>query len=502
MAHDPHERHAHGPSERHRREADHAHADEDHEHAEAFPRIRTAQLVAETLDRDEDSRRRRERWQSVLLGVAVALIALGVPSGILVGRTLSVVVPSSHRAFDGDVLPGYVARALSTATGWTAERSWFAVSAVALGASVAIWHAWALRRAWSHGAVALALLAVVLAPTTWLAGTTPGTASCSILGATLVLLALDGDDDRVMSLSLRASGAWLFASFLSLSNVLSWPAVVWRVGRAAWRRSPSALVPVVLAPLVGFGAWSSVHALARVDGERTHSALRCLTAELLPNLAPSIPEQPLPNEALAWVGWALLGGVLVGIVALSFAVLRIGDSRPRLGTWVVFALAPIVAGPGLYRDIPFAWLVPLGFVGLLEASRRWPFVAWFALAASLGAQVVSWRLDTERPWRSAIEERLDPGDVVFTESRDRAYLLEQRYGLRAVVIGIQPGEVRDTSPAGEDRALRYFESLMDERARTGSRVVLDSPTPDGGWTPEQRAELSKHANVTLPAMDP
>lgn len=504
MAHERHgkDTHAHGPSEHTQREAGHAHADEDHGHAEAFPRIQTARLVAETLDRDESSRRRRERWQSTLLGVAVTLIALGLPSGILVGRTVSVVVPYSHLAFDVDCLPWFAARALSAATGWTAERSWFAVAALALGASVAMLHRWALRRGWSHGAVALALLVVVLAPTTWLAGTTPGTASCSLLGATVILVSLDGDDgDRVMSLSLRTSGAWLLASFLSLSNVLLWPAVAWRVGRAALRRSPGAIVPVVLVPLVGFGAWSAIHTLARADGDRTHSALRSLTAELLPNLAPSIPMQPNPNETLASSGWALLGGTLVGVVALLSAGVHRGAPRPRLGTWVVFALAPMGVGLGMYRDLPYVWLVPLGFVGLLEASRRWPIVAGFAVAASLGGQFLSWRLDTERPWRTMIEERLDPGDVVFTESRDHGYLLEHRHGLRAVMTGIQSGEVRDTSPAGEDRALRYFESLMDEQARAGHRVVLDSPALDDGWKPDQRAELSKHAALTLPPLE-
>ena len=170
-----------------------------------------------------------------------------------------------------------------------------------------------------------------------------------------------------------------------------------------------------------------------------------------------------PGPAVAW--WTLwiagLGGASVGLVALRRA--------PPL--WLVaFALVPLVPlslGGTIGYDLPWLWLAPLGWLGVLELEKRGRRSGWLlagSLACTAGALVWVRATDPERAWREVAEERLETSDLVLTLSPAHRYVLGTRHGLE---VGLLPSRWVE-GPA--TRALE--DEVSSARARHG-RIVLD-----------------------------
>lgn len=456
-------------SDRHDDEPAHEHA-----HAEEFPRLETVDLVARGLKREERATRWRERAQSLCVGLAVALIASGLPTEILVGRTRSVVPDDATDLLFGDLLPRALARGIAALTGLSNERAWFALSATALGITTALLHRFARRRGAPHTLAAAALLAIVLAPTTWVAGTTPGTAGTTLLGATLVFLALARDDEDAGSFGLAAVGAGMIASWLGTPNVLLWPAILARVA-CRIRRWPAWSVVVLGCCLL----------------------VLCVRSVGWRGFDPALDAGAATAPANPWID----GGILVGLLAGLVLARRRRTFDARLATWAVFAAAPLLAtgsvdgGRDEWPDL--AW-VPLAFLGLFAAGARARWVVVVALVASVAAHSLLARVDVHRAWRERIEERLEPGDVVVVDDARHAYLLRERYGLRVLHLRRPPGVSAQLDEALVDSMI----ARMSAARSAGARVVLDVALVPGWLSADLRTELARHADVDLATTPP
>lgn len=478
----------------------------DHSHAEQFPRAETVELVARALHDDEASRRKRGRLQDALLGIAVTLIALGLPTGMVIGRMMIVVPSLDDHHFGTDWLRYLPTLWIHESTGLSAERTCFLVSALAFGAATMLLASWARRRGWSVQASWPALVAILLAPLIWLGGTTPGSAGVGFLAFVLVFVALDADESDAWKFALRASGVWIIAAFLHVWALLLWPAMAWRLMPLVWRRSGLALVPLLLAPVMWFAlyriGWNFDHPRPTFIPE---SAADSLLNALVPFSAiaryPGLEMEFRMPEATYLFG---LGGMGFGLAGLALAaVQRRAEHTRRVGWLILFALGPLVVlfvGRGLEAEIPYVWFAPPAFVGLLELSARKRLLPWFAIAASLAAfGWVHW-VDTDASWRRQVEVTLEPGDVVFTDRWDRGYLLRERYDIRALSPNLPFSEKSAASwgPSWVRKTLDACEQAMDENARDGHRVVLDGTFGDSWLTLDEFDEIKAHAKMTLP----
>jgi hypothetical protein len=362
-----------------------------HEHGEAFPREETSELVGDALR----TQQRRAWIQDILITLALALLALGLPLARLLGRP----VRSDERLH-------FLASAACFALGWL-------VLARA-----------ARRNAWDSGPALRASLIAACAPVVLFAATTPGPAAAGWLGACLVLATLAAEEAAPWVRAL----AWLAASALHPWNLWLWPAWLARERRGrAW--------------CLGAGLIAAAALFARFPHR---------PRELLAGLDGG------PGPCVAW--WTLwiagLGGAAIGLLALR--------RSPPL--WILaFALVPLVPlslGGTIGHDLPWIWLAPLGWLGVLELEKhgqRTGLVLGGALLCAAGALVWIRATDPEREWRALAEQELDPRDLVLTCSRAHAYLLRERYGLK---VAEQAG----------------IPSLLPEIAAVhaaGGRVVLD-----------------------------
>ncbi len=311
------------------------------------------------------------------------------------------------------------------------ERSAFLASAVCFGLGWLVLARAARRNGWDSGPALRASLIAACAPVVLFAATTPGLAAAGWLGACLVLAALTSEGAAP---SLRAA-AWLVASILHPWNAWLWPALLLRERRGRlW--CLAAGVVAAAAFLVRFPHRPG-ELLAGLDGG--------------------------PGPCAAW--WTLwiagLGGGAVGLLALRRA--------PPL--WLIaFALVPLVPlslGGTIGYDLPWLWLAPLGWLGVLELEKRGRKAGWLlagSLTCSAAALVWVRATDPERAWREDAEQRLEPSDLVLTHSAAHLYLLGTRHGL---AVGLLPAQWV------EGPATRTLEqTVADARARHG-RVVLD-----------------------------
>jgi len=369
-----------------------------HEHGEAFPREETSALVGDALRAEQ-----RRAWiQDLLITLALALLALGMPLERLVGRP----VHSEERLH-------FLASAVCFALGWL-------VLARA-----------ARRQAWESGPTLRASWIAACAPVVLFAATTPGPAAAGWLGACLVLATLV--DEKIGPVTRTA--AWLAASVLHPWNIWLWPAWMLRERRGRlW--------------CVGAGLAVGMAVLRHLP----HGP-RALFAGL----------DGGPGPAVAW--WTLwvvgLGGATVGLVALR--------RSPPL--WILaFALvplAPLSLGGTIGYDLPWIWLAPLGWLGVLELEkrgRRTGLLLAGSLACAAGALVWVRATDPERAWREQAEELLEPRDIVLTLSREHHYLIGTRHGMRVWMLPVrwEPGE-----------GTRSLEKQLREARVAGRRVVLD-----------------------------
>ncbi|MBK7642458.1 MAG: hypothetical protein IPJ19_05330 [Planctomycetes bacterium] len=370
-----------------------------HDHGEAFPRAETNELVGEALRTEH-----RRGWiQDLLVALALALLALGLPLERLLGQPVR-----------ADERVHFLASAVCFALGWL-------VLARA-----------ARRSAWDSAPALRASLVAASAPVVLFAATTPGPAAAGWLGACLVLVVLVREETP----PLVRGAAWLAAAALHPWNIWVWPAWLLRERRGR-------AVPIACGVLVG----------ASLALRFPHHP-----SELFAGLDGG------PGPCVAW--WTLwiagLGGAAAGLVALA------RGAPAWILAFALVPLAPLSLGGTIGYDLPWIWLAPLGWLGVLELEKRGRRTG-LLLATSLacGAAALVWvrATDPERAWREAAQERLEPSDLVLTRSAAHRYLLATRHGLEVRML-----------PAEADEALRQ---AIDAARAAHRRVVLDAASLAG-----------------------
>lgn len=440
-------------------------AHEGHAHAEAFPRIETVGLVARELAASQ----RRAAWQTVLVGLGAALVALGSPDEALVGGGWKLVERTSAGAWLGPhLVPCALAQLLAT-FGLASERAWFAVSALGFGASASALFAAARVRGWSPTTAFLATLVASSTPIAWLGGTTPGATSFGLAGAGLVVLALGANDGR------KLLAAWFFALLANGGCIVFWPAIAWAAarmeGRASLRRSSAALgiALVVAAVVVVAGGRDLLDAL-----EAGASSTARLT--------------PLLSVAWFFALWPALGGTALGALEFLRDALRRGSVHfAPLGALAL--LSPLAGMAGRHVDLALtlAWMVPIAAVGVAQVLGRLArgdgarAALAFVLALSLtaldaGLLAAHERFQHPSAWQAAARRDLHAGDVVVTADPIHAYLARERFGLGVELV---------TLPSGALQALE----------RHGAHAVLDASSFGEAGIELRRAALERELRV-------
>ena len=152
------------------------------EHAQEFPREETTALVGAALF----AQQRRAWIQDLLITLALALLALGLPLARLLGRPVR-----------------------------SDERLHFLISAVCFALGWLVLARTARRQEWDSGTALRASLVAASAPVVLFAATTPGPAAAGWLGACLVLATLVSEGGRPWVRTL----AWIVASMLHPWNI-------------------------------------------------------------------------------------------------------------------------------------------------------------------------------------------------------------------------------------------------------------------------------------------
>ena len=386
-SHDPANDHAHDET---------AHAGHSAHETEPFPRMETAELVAEELSGE----RRRQRAQTVLIALGIAAIALGLPWRFEYEHHKPAIEATARGEWSAlELGSSLLAQALRAVLRVTPMQAWFLLSALALAATSALWMFMGRRRGYSTATTILATLVLVGAPVVWRAGTTPGAAACGLFGATWLFAALDvsranagraaiaalrGEDASAgaRTFERRATIAWLCAALLHPWNVWLWPAYAWSLARH--RRSSPWLAVFALAAWAALvvGATALEHGTSRVP-EFLATAWRTLLA------GGSSGPGPVLVWALAWM--LLLAGATAGLLFVAKRAFGPPEARPPV--WMlVFALAPLVAlglGGVITFGVPYLWLAPIAFVGTLEIAQRSPRFAAIALAVDVAVVLIA-----------------------------------------------------------------------------------------------------------------
>ncbi len=432
----------------------------EHAHAEEFPREETVELIGAALE----SERRRWRIQVALVSLGVTALVLGLPTRSLFGYRMLEIWPTERGEWTGlHLLPALVARALTALTHWRAYQSWYLVSALAAGGTTAV----LLTMARRHGvaplrAIALTLVTVAI-PMAWLAATIPNATACETFGVVLLFDALDRE--RGEHWTRRATLCWYLAALLHAWNVYLWPAFAIAL---VMRRRSNALIAIA-----ALGAW-----IATVTGAwwLEHDAVgwpSWLATSWRAMLASgSGGYGPLLAWSLAWI--VVMGVGSIGILRFAYVAIRQRTRRPPV--WMfAFAILPLAIlglGGDVTFDVPWLWLVPIAFLGLLDFER---VPLWTLGLLAVGGVVLVRTVDNanrDADWYNLVVFRVRPSDLVIAADIQHADAL---WGLKIDAVAV-PFLGKPSDEAGE----AFWQKLRDriEWARAAHRrVVIDVGEP-------------------------
>lgn len=419
-----------------------------------FPREHLTDLLSEA----EAARLRRERLQGWLIGIGLAVLALGLPSERLWGDMRLVrMTAGSGEISSGILFP--LAALLTRIEGIGPEQACFLLAALAYGLIFPATLRLLRGIGFEHGIAMSATAVAVLTPVLWLGATQPVGFTPGALGATLLLATLFRPRERLRSgYQWRAVTLFFLAFLLAPENVLLLPAVVWAAVRHGGRaRGPVAGLTLALVGVFVVQILISGHAPTFWDA-------------VLAGRSPSWSALPL---------WALYLVAGLGVSGLGLYALlldrRLPEETPApvwMVPWCLVALAPVAAGTPAAGPVG-GFLVPAAAVGVADwltrregehATRRAAVVSIATQLVLAGAVWVAWDgLDPAREERATLRRLLEPEDVVVTEDPTLRYLCRHRYGL-LVASGLEdlPADAR-------------------ERAREGAaRIVLWSPPDTAG----------------------
>lgn len=449
----------------------------DHDPVHAAPFV--PEQLHELLGDAEAARARRQRAQAWLIGIGLAILALGLPSERLWGDMALVRMTAGNgETSTGILFP--LAALLTRLAGTGAEQTCFLLSALAYGLLVP-----ALRRllvviGFDHSIAMAATVLAAMTPALLIGASLPLDHAAGALGATLLLTTLFQPRTRVtMGYQWRALTLFFLAFLLRPENVLLLPAVVWAVVRQAGRaRGPLAGITVSVAALFAV----SILVTGRAD---------------------AFWDTVLAGREPSWSGlgpWLVfvslgLGASLFGLYALLLDR-RLPEETPApkwMVPWCLVALAPVAGGSASAGPVA-AFLVPAAAVGLADwltrrgredLLRRALLVAVCSqLALALGARL-AWEIsDPMREERATLRRGLEPTDVVLVSDPIKAYLIELRWGLQVAAsleeltegatTALDRGEARLVVLAGEL-------DLSDSRwpcHRLENEVVVPAATRD------------------------
>lgn len=402
-------------------------------------------LLTDILTDEEHARARRLAVAAWLLGAALALLALAMPTERLLGSGPEMVSRLATETSSGFLhwlhfgLTAALAELWTKALGTTLEAGAYLTSALAYGLCLpALWHL--ARAVGATPGVALGLALLLLAsPAAWLSGTLPGYEAAALLGLSLWLLAVFRQPRaRALEIVLLTAAVLLLPALAPISLITrrlhggrTGPD---RTGADRTRQAPSvvglAIALVLILPCLRHWLWlGSVH-----DGLSTVSLLAPRARLLWPAapgaallLARALREQPAREQESAPPSWLLVLTVALVVGALF--------------SWPASVLTlPILAIAGAYGcDQRSAARVRRLAVGL--------FAAQLALAVTCCLLVA--RTDPDAYWRERVTLGLDPDDALLTNSSRHGYLLRHRWGVATArpALGRLPAEVLETTGA-------------------------------------------------------
>jgi len=332
---------------------------------------------------------------------------------------------------------------------------------------------------------------MVLAPTAWLAGTTPGMASISLMLSLVLMRALLEPPDRARWVCL---GLWGLMVGTQVSALLLWPAVT------------LACLP------------SREQARVRINSGRACglAGIGVLALVVGMNMAEWDPV-PLPTDldfsATRWSidsrAWVRLGAMLPGLglavagLAGLCLVRRAPSELPARRWLMVWCAVPapfLLLNSTLTWDASYHWLLPVALLGVSNVLARpdraqaialggGALFAQVALLFALQHHVTS--TDPLTHWRETTRDFIEPIDTVITGDARHAYLASHRWGLRSVILrATNPDDPSTqfvdgvyTDPAGQTNLRVKTQNVAawaDEGVEArgfGFRPVLDRPFP-------------------------
>jgi len=396
----------------------------------AFPRFTLRDLVAE----GERAFRMRTLAQAAVLGLALALVALALPTERLVGRGSALVTALSGEA------PWYEIAAFGATAPLAAlleplvgslERAAFLVGALTWALALP----WLTNLAMRAGAEPLTALAIgtagAISPIGWCAATLPGPEAAGLLGATLVVHAMFSN-----RLGKRFVATIVLALVLDPFNALLFPAIALRL---ACERSFLGLGRYAFFAAVAVAAASGALLVAWTTDSELVAPSRWIGACVLAlTLAPCafLLRRPKAKEESRPPAWLAL--VPVGAI--------VGVAIPAFGPAAAPALVPLV-------------VTALGYLaGQIDESPR-VRVGLAALALSAVATAASEaalaQSDPDRRWRARAQALLEPEDLYATSNARRRYVLAERYGLDVLDLSsVLADDVADAARAARQRGGR------------------------------------------------
>lgn len=446
---------------------------------QGFPKYLVRDLVAQNLDSEE----RRLRAQLWIFALGMALLALAMPTEHLLGDGMRRIDRLARDQASWSDPWAAVLRLLAQLPGFSLEQAGFLAAALGWGACflglARLGGRLGLERGW---ALSMGLL-VCGAPALVLAGTLPGQESWVGALAIALFTCLLGPVDRPGKPRIGIAillGLGLLG--LDWRSLVLLPACTLAVDRARGR---------VLAPFRGPAADERERApieVRRAPKAAMTFGLLGLEIVVIAGMMLTITRAPDPvtrelGAASIPLGNALLsalaGGALLvlGVLALTLAPGDEGESRPPLwiGVWagggVLLLLDP--------RDQLLAWalLAPAALAGIAHGFARLEARTVWKLALPLLAMQLAfatWAIHRVRgtdplaEWSALATRRLEPKDLVVTDSPARRYLLTHRWGVRAL-LGPRGEDIENEGPlVGEIRA------ALDLR----HRVVIDGSGSD------------------------
>jgi hypothetical protein len=425
-----------------------------------FPRHLTTELINE-----EDAQRgRRERIAGWVLAMALTLFALAWPQE----RLLSLTFGESLRGVPALGLAWrQVAGEFAAAAGLSTELLALIFSAILYGACLPLVLSIGRRVGASFGIALATGLVVLLAPSAWLAGTTPGVASLALLMGMLLIYELWREGPLRTK---RITQYWVLAALADPGMAWAFPAILTAVGSRTLEQgggTQAARRLLLAGPMLFFGVCAIVADWISPAGEWMSTLSDLLTRGYLTELSGNW------SSPLSWIPSSLvsLGLTIFGVGGLLLLNRNEAEQAPPrwLMAWALLPCVILGLAGSAHTNYPVLWMLPPALIGCLDQVMRQDqdksgWVAGLGLFVQggilAGVLTVIGQLDPQAEWRRQASDSLNPSDWVATEIWEHNYILNSRWGVSSSLVR-------------EDSLLAGLADRAREASQLGQRVVLD-----------------------------